>query len=184
MKKALAVIVAVIISAIAIRLPVRAEDNIAVQYQNLLDNRETTYEWYQKFVDIINQLPEEHQPETIDAFFDEDELQLFYRVVAAEIGGKQYSFAQRVNVASVIINRWIVSGYPSAEKILTKDQFSTIANGQIYKVTVTDEVKAACQYALWFGGDYDGAIFFNNSKCWHGIYEYIGCDGAHHFYRR
>ena len=89
MKKALAVIVAVIISATAIRLPVRAEDNIAVQYQNLLDNRETTYEWYQKFVDTINQLPEEHQPETIYAFFDEDELQLFYRVVAAEIGGKQ-----------------------------------------------------------------------------------------------
>lgn len=183
MKKVLTLFIAIVL-AVSVRMPVTAEETASTQYQTLFNNRETTYEWYREFRSVVDQLPEEHQPETIEAFFDEDELQLFYRVVAAEIGSAQYSFAQRVNVASVIINRWIDYGYPSVEKVLTKDQFSTIANGQIYKVQISDEVKAACQYAFWFGGDYDGVYFFNGSKCWHGIYEYAGYDGAHHFYRR
>ena len=121
MKKILTLFTAIVV-AVSIRMPVTAEETASTQYQTLLDNRQTTYEWYQEFRSVVDQLPEEHRPETLDAYFDSDELQLFYRVVAAEIGSEQYSFAQRVNVASVIINRWIDYGYPSVEKVLTKDR--------------------------------------------------------------
>lgn len=149
----------------------------------VLESREPTYDWYIEFTEAMSVLPEEYKPCTLSSYFSDDDIDLFYRVVAAEIGSDYYTFEQRVNVASVILHRWIKSGASGLGKVLVASQFSTISNGRIYKVDVTDEIRAACQYAMWFDGDYDGAMFFNNSRTWDGVYKYLGYDGAHYFYR-
>lgn len=159
-------------------IPVKAQE-----VGMILDNRETTYDWYLEFQEAISLLPEEYRPCPITNYFTDNDLTLFYRVVTAEIGSNQYTFAQKVNVASVIIHRWINDGSRGLGTVLTPSQFSTVKSGRIYKVSVTNEIKAACQYAMWFDGDYSGAIFFNNARTWDGIYKYLGYDGAHYYYR-
>lgn len=164
--------------------PVHASTFDNQRYQHIIQNRECTYDWYQEFVSMESQLPETNRPDPITKYFSDSELDLFYRVVMAEIGGEQYSFAQRVNVVTVIINRWVASDCPKLDQILTASQFSTVRSGKINSVNVTDEVIAACQYALWFGGEIQGAYFFNNSRSWDNCYKYLGYDGAHYFYAR
>lgn len=146
----------------------------------VLEDREPTYEWYQEFEEVIDLLPEEYSPDGIEDHFSDEDLELFYRVVSAEIGSDCHTFDQRVNVASVILHRWINDGQDGLDTVLIPSQFASVNK---IGVEVTDEVKAACEYALWFDGDFAGAIFFNNARTWDGIYEYLGYDGAHYFYR-
>lgn len=155
----------------------------ARSYSDVLNSREPTYDWYMEFTDYVSKLPDDCKPCTLDKYFTKDEVKLFYGVVAAEIGSDYYSFDQKVNVASVIIHRWINDGSRSLMNVLTPSQFSTLKNGRAYTVKVSAEVRAACQYAMWFDGDYDGALYFNNARSWDGIYKYLGYDGAHYYYR-
>ena len=158
------------------------EDSNEVDICELLESREPTNEWYDAFIEVFLSTTEEYRPQTMYDYFPTDEIDLIYRVVMAEIGSDYYTFEQKANVADVNFYRWRTAGYPSIRRILTPNQFSTVASGRIWRVVPTEEVKKACQYAFWFGGSFNGAYFFNGARTWDGYYPYLGTDGAHHFY--
>ena len=61
--------------------------------------------------------------------------------------GDEYSFEQKCNVASVVLNR--INHYKFSDKmfeILTPDQFETISNGRYKKVKESGRV---CFYKSW-----------------------------------
>ncbi len=72
-------------------------------------------------------------PETIYDYYTDEELALFFRVVQAEVGD-EYTFEQKANVASVIINRLNHNQFgESMFEVLTPDQFETIHNKRYKK---------------------------------------------------
>lgn len=91
-------------------------------------------EWFIAYKNII----EEYSyiidpPETIYDYFSEEELDLLFHVVQAEVGD-EYSFESKVNVANVIFNRFYHERFPNTlSDILVCDQFSPIADGRIEK---------------------------------------------------
>ena len=119
-------------------------------------------------------------PETIYDYFTEDELNMFFCVVQAEIGD-EYSFEQKCNVASVILNR--INHYKFSDEmfeILTSDQFETIKNGRYKSVEVSEDTILACEYVFMFGDTTDGALFFDSNNALR--YKFLFNDGAHNFY--
>ncbi len=119
-------------------------------------------------------------PETIYDYFTEDELDMFFHVVQAEIGD-EYSFEQKCNVASVILNR--IDHYKFSNEmfeILTPDQFETIRNGSYRNVEVSEDTILACEYVFMFGDTTNGALFFDSNNTLN--YKFLASDGAHNFY--
>lgn len=139
-------------------------------------------EWFISYKDIIDEYSYIiNQPETIYDNFSEEELDLLFRVVQAEIGD-EYSFEQKCNVASVIFNRLGHERFPDALlDILTPDQFSTISSGSYEKVEVSDVTILACEYAFQFEDTTGGCLFFDSNGALK--YEYVYNDGAHNFYK-
>lgn len=164
---------------------VQASDLTAIKhYERLLEARQPTFEWCSDFLTAYDRLPTSHRPDNlIDSMSDED-LELFVRVVSAEISGDEYTFNQKINVAAVILYRWNEAGCPAMKKICTKNQFGCVASGAVAKVEIDDEALMACEYAFWFGGEFPDAYFFNSRRTWDGIKEYLGYDGAHYYYRK
>lgn len=118
-------------------------------------------------------------PESIYNFYSKEELDLLFRVVQAEIG--DYTFEQKCNVVSVIINRINHNEFPDTMfEVLTADQFATISNGRIYEVTVDKTTKLACEYVFEFGDTTGGALFFDSNGVLN--YRFLYNDGAHNFY--
>lgn len=147
-----------------------------------LDSIDDKKEWFLEYKTII----EEYgylfgPPETIYDYFSDKELDLLFRVVHAEIGDEQYSFEQKVNVASVIFNRLDHEKFPnSLIEILAADQFETISNGRYLKVDITEETILACEYAFEIQDTTDGCLFFDSNNTLN--YKYVFFDGAHNFY--
>lgn len=139
-------------------------------------------EWFISYKDIIDEYSYIiNQPETIYDNSSEEELDLLFRVVQAEIGD-EYSFEQKCNVASVIFNRLGHERFPDALlDILTPDQFSTISSGSYEKVEVSDVTILACEYAFQFEDTTGGCLFFDSNGALK--YEYVYNDGAHNFYK-
>lgn len=180
----MAALIVIIATTCGINVYAEEEKGDCKTYHELLETKEMTGQWYDEFIYMCSTLPVECRPKMMCNYFNEQELDLIYRVVMAEIGSDYYSFEQKANVADVIFYRWRYANCPDISTILTASQFSTVASGKIWKVTPTEEVKNACQYAFWFGGRFSGAYFFNNVKTWDGYYPYLGTDGAHYFYGR
>ena len=114
--------------------------------------------------------------------FGQDELELFFRIVQAEIGD-EHTFDQKVNVATVILNRVNSEHFPNTlyDVLTAKRQFSTYSSGRYKKVTVSDITILACEYAYEIGGSEVGnALFFDSN----GVLKYkkVCNDGAHNFY--
>ena len=119
-------------------------------------------------------------PETIYDYFAEEELDMFFHVVQAEIGD-EYSFDQKCNVASVVMNR--IDHYRFSDEmfeILTPDQFETISNGKYKEVEVSEDTILACEYVFMFGDTTGGALFFDSNNALN--YKLLFSDGAHNFY--
>lgn len=138
-------------------------------------------EWFLAYKAIIDEYKDFYDPpETIYDIFTDEELDLLFRVVQAEIGD-EYSFKQKVNVASVIFNRLKHDRFPDALlEILIPSQFSTISSGRYKTVEVSETTILACEYAFAIGDTVDGCLFFDsNSKL---KYKYVFNDGAHNFY--
>lgn len=122
-----------------------------------------------------------NQPETIYDYFSEEELELLFRVVQAEIGD-EYSFEQKCNVASVIFNRLEHDRFPDTLlKILIPSQFSTISNGSYKNVNISENTILACEYAFMIEDTADGCLFFDSNNALN--YQFVFNDGAHNFYR-
>lgn len=147
-----------------------------------IDSITETKEWFIAYKTII----EEYSyildpPESIYDYFTDEELDMLFSVVQAEIGD-EYSFEQKCNVASVILNR--INHYKFSDEmfeILTSDQFETINNGRYTRVNVSEDTILACEYVFMFGDTTNGALFFDSNNALK--YEYIFNDGAHNFYK-
>lgn len=139
-------------------------------------------EWYLAYKSIVETYSDFFDsPEIIYDCFTDTELQLLFKVVQAEIGD-QYSFEQKVNVASVIFNRLEHKRFPdNLEEILVADQFATISNGAYQKVEVSDTTILACEYAFSIENTAEECLFFDsNSRL---KYNFVFNDGAHNFYK-
>ena len=158
------------------------ESHIENDYRQLMKERlnaEDKREWFLKYKEFMDNPKFEDKPETIYDCFTEQELDLLFRVVQAEIGN--YSFDQKVNVANVILNRVYHERFgESLSEVLIPSQFSTISNGRINKVKVSEDTILACEYAFLFADTTNGALFFDSDGTLN--YPKIGEDGAHNFY--
>lgn len=129
----------------------------------------------EKYADIVD------PPESIYDYFDEEELDLLFKVVQAEIGDSD-DFIQKVNVVNVIFNRLKHERFSNAlSEILVSDQFSTISNGRYKKVEVTEDTILACEYAFIIEDTTDGCLFFDSNETLN--YKPVFEDGAHNFYK-
>ena len=139
-------------------------------------------EWFIAYKNII----EEYSyiidpPETIYDYFSEEELDLLFHVVQAEVGN-EYSFESKVNVANVIFNRFYHERFPDTlSDILVRDQFSPIADGRYKEVEITEDTILACEYAFMMEDTTDGCLFFDSNNTLN--YQFVFNDGAHNFYK-
>ena len=153
------------------------EIEVRMEELNAITNKK---EWFIAYKNMTNEYSNVlDKPESIYDYYTEDELDLLFRVVQAEIG--DYTFEQKCNVASVIFNRLEHEEFNNTMYgILTSDQFSAISNGRIHNVTIDEETILACEYAFMFGDTTDGALFFDSNGALN--YRYLFNDGAHNFY--
>lgn len=139
-------------------------------------------EWfiaYKKIIDKYSYIIE--SPETIYDYFTEEELNLLFHVVQAEIGD-EYSFEQKVNVCSVIFNRLEHERFPNTlSEILVYDQFSPIADGRYKEVEVSEDTILSCEYAFMIEDPTNGCLFFDSNNTLD--YKFIFNDSAHNFYK-
>lgn len=148
-----------------------------------IESIENKKEWFIAYKSII----EEYSyiidpPETIYEYFTEEELDLLFHVVQAEIGDECYSFEQKANVASVVFNRLYHEKFPDAlSEILVYDQFSPISNGRYKEVEVSEDTILACEYAFEIEDTTDGCLFFDSNNTLN--YQFVFDDGAHNFYK-
>ena len=148
-----------------------------------IESIEDKKEWFIAYKSII----EEYSyiidpPETIYEYFTEEELDLLFHVVQAEIGDECYSFEQKANVASVVFNRLYHEKFPDAlSEILVYDQFSPISNGRYKEVEVSEDTILACEYAFEIEDTTDGCLFFDSNNALN--YQFVFDDGAHNYYK-
>ncbi|MCM1234155.1 MAG: hypothetical protein NC489_28970 [Ruminococcus flavefaciens] len=143
---------------------------------------EDTMEWYKNYKRVIEKYSYiVAPPETIYDYFTEDELDLLFHVVQAEVGDERYTFEQKSNVAGVIFSRVEHENFPDTlSEILISGQFSTIDNDRYREVIVTEETILACEYAFQIGSDADDCLFFDSDESLN--YKFIMNDEAHNFY--
>lgn len=139
-------------------------------------------EWFVAYKNIVDEYSYIiDPPETIYDCFTEEELDLLFHVVQAEIGD-EYSFESKVNVANVIFNRFYHERFPNTlSDILVCDQFSPIADGRYREVEVTEDTILACEYAFMLEDTTDGCLFFDSNNTLN--YQFVFNDGAHNFYK-
>ena len=157
-------------------------NSVENEYRQLMKERlkaEDKKEWFLKYKEFMCNPDFEDKPETIYDCFSEQELDLLFRVVQAEIG--DYSFDQKVNVANVIFNRITHERFgETLNEVLVPSQFATISNGRINRVTVDEDTILACEYAFLFEDTTNGALFFDSDGSLK--YPKIYDDEAHNFY--
>lgn len=147
-----------------------------------IESIEDKKEWFIAYKSII----EEYSyiidpPEAIYDYFTEEELDLLFRVVQAEVGD-EYSFESKVNVANVIFNRFYHERFPNTlSDILVCDQFSPIADGRYREVKVSEDTILACEYAFMIEDTTDGCLFFDSNNTLN--YQFVFNDSAHNFYK-
>ena len=140
---------------------------------------ENKKEWFLRYKEFMDSCNYEDKPETIYDCFSEQELNLLFKVVQAEIG--DYTFEQKVNVANVIYNRIHHGQFgETLSSVLIPSQFATISNGRINRVKVDGDTILACEYAFLFADTTNGALFFDSDGSLN--YEFLFYDGAHNFY--
>lgn len=139
-------------------------------------------EWFIAYKNIIEKYSYVlDPPESIYDYYSDEELDLLFRVVQAEIGDG-YSFEQKCNVTSVIFNRIEDNRFPnSILEVLTPDQFATISNGRYKKVEVSETTILACEYVFMIEDTTNGCLFFDSNNALR--YEFVFNDGAHNFYK-
>lgn len=160
-----------------------AQGEYDIKLANLSQMNLSKEGWFKEYKILVDEYSYIlNKPETIYDKFTQPELDLLFRVVQAEIGS-EYSFEQKCNVVSVIYNRLADERFGNTiSEILVSHQFSTISNGAIYKVTVDEKTKLACEYVYLFGDTTNGALFFDSNGRLN--YQFVFNDGAHNFYTK
>lgn len=155
------------------------EMNTKMQAINSIQDKK---EWFLAYKAIIQDYSDTFDPpETIYDYYTEKELDMLFRVVQAE-AGDEYSFEQKANVASVIINRLKHNEFgDNMFEVLTADQFETIQNKRYKKVKVSENTILACEYSFQIEDTTNGCLFFDSNHLLK--YKFIFYDGAHNFYK-
>lgn len=155
------------------------EMNQKIEEIGSIQNKTEWFIAYKSIIDEYSYIIE--PPETIYDYFSEEELDLFFRVVQAEVGD-EYSFEQKVNVAVVIFNRLHDERFPNTlSEILTPDQFQPISDGRYKYIDVSLNTILACEYAFQIGNDKEECLFFDSNNKLN--YEFVFNDGIHNFYK-
>ena len=91
-----------------------------------------------------------------------DDFTLLCRMISAEARGEPYT--GQVAVGAVILNRVNHPSFPNtvAGVLFQPGAFSPVADGQFYRVTITDSARRAAQDALNGWDPTGGAIYFYN----------------------
>ena len=92
----------------------------------------------------------------------DDDFALLCRMISAEARGEPYT--GQVAVGAVILNRVKHPSFPNtvAGVLFQPGAFSPVADGQFYKVAITDSARKAAQDALNGWDPTGGAIYFYN----------------------
>ena len=96
----------------------------------------------------------------------EQEYQILLKIVEAEAGGEDTT--GKMLVANVVMNRVESSRFPDTVKgvVFQKSgglyQFSPVANGRYYRVTVSEETRKAVEKVLRGKDESQGALYFVN----------------------
>ena len=100
----------------------------------------------------------------VSAKTEYSEQELLARVVEAE-AGNQGLYGKRLVVA-VIYNRVESDKFPNTiyEVLTSPHQFSTVWNGAVDKMEVTDETRFAIEFERTHRAD-DEILYFNNGEC-------------------
>lgn len=100
----------------------------------------------------------------VQAKAEYSEQELLARVVEAE-AGNQGLYGKRL-VVSVIYNRVESDKFPNTiyEVLTSPHQFSTVWNGQIEKMEITDETLFAIEFERTHRADNE-ILYFNNGEC-------------------
>ena len=157
-----------------------------------IEKIEDEMEWFIAYKEIVNDYYGVlDSPESIYDVFSEEELDLLFRVVQAEVGD-EWDFIHKTNVANVIFNRLYseeddFAKQDTLSKVLVERQFSTISNGRYKQVEVSELTILACEYAFMIQDTTDGCIAFrsdkNAPKIWNG-WTRMYHDGAHWLYKK
>lgn len=97
---------------------------------------------------------------------DEESVEILCRIVEAEAGNEDEK--GRMLVANVVMNRVESSRFPNTvkgvvfQKVGGFYQFSPVANGRYYRVTVSEETRQAVEKVLRGKDDSRGALYFVN----------------------
>lgn len=158
-----------------------AIENVNVEMAEIesIENKKEWFIAYKEIVDRYSYILD--PPEGIYDYYTDEELDMFFRVVQAEIGD-EYTFEQKCNVASVILNR--IEHYKFSDEmleILTPQQFETVKNGSYKNVKVSEDTILACEYVFMIEDTTDGCLFFDSNKALN--YEFVFNDGIHNFYK-
>ena len=166
-------------------VPINFEINAAIEEMNQkiadIESIKDKKEWFIAYKNILDEYSEViDPPETIYDYFTDEELDLLFRVVQAEIDD-EYLFEPKTNVASVIFNRLQHERFPDTlSEILVYDQFSPISDGRYKKVEVSEDTILACEYAFQIEDTTGGCLFFDSNNTLN--YQFIMNDGEHNFY--
>ena len=151
--------------------------------QQLLVDVNPSEEWYMQYSSLNTQL---NITNKLHNDFSEEELSLLYKIVEAEVTGKD-KFESKANVASTIFNRLDSELFSdNLQEILTSPtQFSSYWDGRYSQVEVLEETIQACEYAYEFRTT--DALFFDscNGTSWAASNrEYLFTDEVNHnFYK-
>lgn len=97
-----------------------------------IDSIEDKKEWFTAYKNIIAEYSNIiDPPETIYDYFTDEELDLLFRVIQAEVGD-EYSFDEKVNVSSVVFNRLGHKQFPNKiiDVLMEENQFQPISDGR------------------------------------------------------
>lgn len=109
-------------------------------------------------------------------FLDEESYDILCRIVEAEAGNEDEK--GRMLVANVVMNRVESSRFPNTVKgvVFQKNggvcQFSPVANGRYYKVTVSEKTRSAVERVLRGEDESQGALYFVNRYAANAEYMY------------
>ncbi len=99
-------------------------------------------------------------------YLDKESIEILCRIVEAEAGSEDEK--GRILVANVVMNRVESSRFPDTVKgvVFQKSgglyQFSPVANGRYYRVTVSEETRKAVEKVLRGKDESQGALYFVN----------------------
>lgn len=99
-------------------------------------------------------------------YLDKESIEIMCRIVEAEAGTEDEK--GRILVANVVMNRVESSRFPDTVKgvVFQKSgglyQFSPVANGRYYRVTVSEETRKAVEKVLRGKDESQGALYFVN----------------------